>query len=133
MEIKAVNPESMMPPRGYSQLVSVSGPHKTIYIGGQNAVDKDGKLVGKGDLAAQTEQALSNIEKALAAVNGTFQNVVKLTIYLAQGCNPAVGFQAFQKKFGALPNPPVITVVFVAGFVSPDFLLEIDAVAAIEE
>jgi enamine deaminase RidA (YjgF/YER057c/UK114 family) len=133
MEIRAVNPGSMMPPRGYSQLVSVSGPHKSIYIGGQNAVDKDGKLVGKGDLAAQTEQALSNIEKALAAVNGTFQNVVKLTIYLAQGCSPAVGFQVFQKKFGVLANPPVITVVFVSGFVSPDFLLEIDAIAAIEE
>lgn len=133
MEINAINPESMMQPRGYSQIIAVSGPHKTIYIGGQNAVDKDGTIVGKGDLASQTKQVLTNIEKALAASNCTFRNVVKWTIYLVQGSDPAIGFAAFQKRFGVLLNPPVITVIFVAGFVSPEFLIEIDAIAVIEE
>ncbi|MCX5779968.1 MAG: RidA family protein [Firmicutes bacterium] len=132
MEINAINPESMMQPRGYSQVIAVSGPHKTIYIGGQNAVDKEGKLVGKGDLAAQTEQVLSNIEKALSAFNCTFSNVVKWTIYLVSGSDPAIGFAAFQKRFGVILNPPVITVVFVAGLGSPEFLLEIDAIAVAE-
>jgi enamine deaminase RidA (YjgF/YER057c/UK114 family) len=133
MEIHAINPENMMQPRGYSQLVTVSGLHKTIYIGGQNAVDKDGKLVGKGDFAIQTEQVLLNIEKALSASNCTFGNVVKWTIYLVQGSDPSIGFAVFQKMIGALQNPPVITVIFVAGFGSPEFLLEIDAIAVIEE
>jgi len=102
-------------------------------IGGQDAVDKDGNLVGKGDFAAQVEQVLTNIENALAAASCNFQNVVKWTIYVVQGCDPALGFAAFQKRFGILSRPPIITVVFVAGLVSPDFLVEIDAIAITEE
>ncbi len=50
-----------------TNVVVVEGPARTVYIGGQNAVDASGDVVGKGDVAAQTEQVLANLRTALAA------------------------------------------------------------------
>lgn len=132
MEIKHINPEDMAKPRGYSHAISVSGERKTIYIGGQNAVDENGNLIGKDNLEQQTKQALANIEKILLSVDCKLENVVKFNIYIMSGQNPLVGFKAFQEKWKNT-NFPVITVLFVAGFVNPDWLVEIDAVAEIED
>lgn len=132
-KIEYLNPENMAKPRGYSHAVAVSGGHKTIYVGGQNAVDINGMVVGKGDLKAQTEQALSNIEKALGAAGAKLENVVKFNIHLVQGQNPRDGFSAFQEKWGNSPNLPVVTVLFVSGLGNPDWLVEIDGIAVVAE
>ncbi|MHB0913344.1 MAG: RidA family protein [Armatimonadota bacterium] len=133
MEISYLNPENMMQPRGFSQVVTVSGSHKTVYIGGQDAVDENGNTVGKGDLRLQAEQVLANIEKALAAAGATLENVVKWNVYLVQGQNPQAGFEVFQKKWGTRPNLPAITVLFVSGLGRPEWLIEMDAVAVVPE
>ena len=127
-KIDYINPENMAKPRGYSHAVSVSGNHQTIYIGGQNAIDENGALVGKDNLKKQTEQVLTNIEKILEKTDAKLENVVKFNIYLVPGQNPQEGFQVFQEKWGNNPNP-VITVIFVAGLGNPDWLIEIDAMA----
>lgn len=132
-KIEYINPENMAKPRGYSHAVSVSGNHQTIYIGGQNAIDKNGVLVGKDNLKKQTEQVLTNIEKILEETDAKLENVVKFNIYLVPGLNPQEGFQVFQEKWGNNPNYPVITVIFVAGLGNPDWLIEIDAMAIIPE
>lgn len=129
MQVDYINPAGLQKPRGYTQVVSVSGPHRTIYIGGQDAVNEKGELIGKGSLKAQTEQVLGNIEKALAAAGAKLENLVKLTIYLVAGQNPREGFAAFQEKWQNKPNPPAITVLFVSGLGNPDWLIEIDAIA----
>ena len=119
----------MARPRGYSHAVSVSGNRQTVYIGGQNAIDENGNLVGKDDLKKQTQQVLSNIEKILRDANGKLENVVKLNIHILQGQNPVDGFQAFQQKWVNGQGLPAITVVFVAGLGNPEWLVEIDAIA----
>jgi enamine deaminase RidA (YjgF/YER057c/UK114 family) len=101
MEIKHINPENMAKPRGYSHAISIAGNHKTIYIGGQNAIDENGVLVGKNNLKQQTEQVLRNIEKILKSSEGNIENVVKFNIHILQGQNPQEGFQAFQEKWVA--------------------------------
>jgi enamine deaminase RidA (YjgF/YER057c/UK114 family) len=63
MEINYINPQNMAAPRGYSHAISISRQHRTIYIGGQNAIDEKGNLIGKNSLREQTEQVLVNIEK----------------------------------------------------------------------
>jgi len=128
-----INPDDLVTPRGYSHAVSLSGSYRTVIIGGQNAIDKTGKLVGGKSLGKQTEQVLSNIETILHATGAKAENVVKLNIHILQGQNPQEGFEAFQSKWGAMKNPPAITVVFVAGLGSPDWLVEIDAMAAVPE
>lgn len=129
MQVNYINPSGLQKPRGYTQVVAVAGPNRTIYVGGQDAVNEKGETVGKGSLQAQTEQVLSNIEAALTAADAKLENLVKLTIYLVAGQNPAEGFMAFQQRWQNKPNPPVITLLFVSGLGNPEWLVEIDAIA----
>ena len=133
MEIKHINPETMAKPRGYSHAISITGNHKTIYIGGQNAINENGVLIGKNSLKQQTEQVLRNIEKILKSSGGNIENVVKFNIHIVQGQNPQEGFQAFQEKWGVKEKSPTITVLFVEGLGNPDWLVEIDAIAVTPE
>ncbi len=82
MEIKHINTNDMVRPRGYSHAVYVSGNRQTIYIGGQNAVDENGNIVGKGDLKKQVEQILSNIEKISKNAGAELESIVKFNIYI---------------------------------------------------
>jgi len=131
MTIECINPENMTKPRGYSHAISVKGNHETLYIGGQNAIDENGVLLGKGNLRKQTEQVLFNIEKILGELDAKLANVVKFNIYLVQGQDPQEGFHVFQGKWGESENFPTITVLFVAELGNPDWLVEIDAIAII--
>ena len=133
MEINYINPENMAKPRGCSHAISVSGNYKTIYIGGQNAVDENGNLIGKNNLKEQTGQVLANIEKILEKSGAKLENVVKLNIHILHGQNPAEGFRVFQQKWGINQNFPTITVLFVTGLANPDWLIEIDAVVVVPE
>lgn len=132
-EVKYINPEGLPKNPAFTNVVTVTGPVKTIYIGGQDAVDASGAIVGKGDLKAQTEQILKNIQAALAASGAQPEHVVKWNIYVLQGQSVQEGYAAFQSVWGNPPNPPAITVVFVAGLGHPDFLAEIDAIAVVPE
>lgn len=131
MDVAHINPESLLTPRGYSHAVAVSGPHTTIYFGGQPPVDAAGQTVGAGDLRAQTEQALSNIETLLAASGARFADVVKLNVHLVQGQDLLAGFAAFQSRWAGAASFPAVTVFFVAGLAEPDWLVEIDGIAVV--
>jgi enamine deaminase RidA (YjgF/YER057c/UK114 family) len=128
-KVEYINPANLIASKAYSQVVSVTGPHKTVYIGGQNAIDKDGNIIGIGDLGLQTKQVLINIGFALEAVNASYKDIVKWNIYLVAGSDPAAGYKAFQETVGQLENPPVITVLEVAGLANPNYLVEIEAIA----
>jgi enamine deaminase RidA (YjgF/YER057c/UK114 family) len=131
MEITYINPPQLATPQGFSHAVSVSGNFSTIYIGGQNAIDGQGNLVGKNSLKEQTRQVLDNIETILNSAGGNYSNVVKLDINLLQGQNPQEGFTAFQQKLGNNRSFPAVTVRFVNGLGRPEWLVEIDAVAVV--
>lgn len=132
-KIQHINPDGLSKNPAFSQIVMTQGSGKTIYIGGQDAVNEKGEIVGKGDIAKQTEQVMKNLQLALSACEATFDNLVKLSIYVVQGQNLYGAFQASQKFFSNLQNPPAISVLIVAGLANPDFLVEIDATAFIPE
>lgn len=131
--VERLSPDGLHKNSAYSQAVVVSGNVKTVYVGGQNAVNGAGEVVGKGDLRAQTEQSLSNVQVALAAGGAALEHVVKWTIFIVQGQSIGPGFEAYQRVWGDRPNPPLVTAVFVAGLANPDFLIEIEAVAIVPE
>ena len=132
-KIQYINPEGLSKNPAFSQVVVTQGNGKTIYIGGQNSINEKSEIVGKGDLAVQTQQTLQNIQTALMACDATFDNIVKLTIYVVQGQNIYEGFQTSQKFMHNMVNPPAISVVMVAGLANPDFLIEVEAIAFIPE
>lgn len=129
--VEHLNPETLHHNPAFTQAVAVSGAFKTVYVGGQNAVDASGAIVGRGDIAAQAEQVMHNIEAALAAGGARLEHVIKWNIYLVQGQSFQPGFAVFQRVWNGRPNPPAITGISVAGLAHPDFLLEIDAVAVV--
>lgn len=131
-KIEHKNPDGLFSPKVFSQMITVSGNARTIYIGGQNATNANGELIGQGDLELQTKQILKNIEIILASEEASFENLIKLNIYLLNGCNPHIGLKAFQEYIGEMQKPPLITVLFVSGFARPNCLIEIDGIAAVE-
>jgi enamine deaminase RidA (YjgF/YER057c/UK114 family) len=128
LQVTHLNPAGMHRNPAFSQAVVVEGNARTIYVGGQNAVDAEGRVVGGGDLAAQTERTLQNLATVLAAAGARLQDVVKWTVFAVQGqdARPAVG--VFQRVWGTAP-PPAISVVAVAGLANPEFLVEVEAIA----
>lgn len=129
--VEYINPDRLHKNPAFTQVISVSGPVKTIYVGGQDAVDAQGIIVGKGDLQAQTAQVLANLREALAAAGAGPEHIIKWNMYLVQGQSLQEGFQAFQQFWGLRPNPPTITMAYVSGLANPDFLIEMDAVAVV--
>jgi enamine deaminase RidA (YjgF/YER057c/UK114 family) len=132
-EVQYINPDSLPENPAFTNVVTVTGPVKTVYIGGQDAMDSSGAIVGKGDLKAQTEQILKNIQAALTAGGARLEHIIKWNIYVVQGQSVQEGFAAFQSVWGNRPNPPAISVMFVSGLAHPDFLAEIDAIAVVPE
>ncbi len=129
MEITHLNPDGLPKNPAFSQAISIAGPHKTIYVGEQNAVDERGTIVGKGDVKTQTEQVFRNLRTALNAGGAKLKDVVTWKVYLVNGQSAREAFQVFQKEWGHNPNPPTVSVQFVSGLAHPDFLVGIDAVA----
>ncbi|MPZ48029.1 MAG: RidA family protein [Dehalococcoidia bacterium] len=131
--IQHLNPAGMAHNPAFSQAVSVAGQHKTIYVGGQDAVDAAGNIVGRGDIAAQTRQIFANLKLALAAGGADLEHIVKWNVFVVQGQDVRPGLAVFQEEWGARAEPPAISVMFVAALAHPDFLAEIDAVAVVPE
>ena len=131
--VQHLNPEGLHKNPAWSNVVKVSGRAKTIYVGGQNAMDPSGQIVGKGDIAAQTEQVFRNLETALRAAGARLEHVIKWNLFVLAGQPLQPGFEVFQRMWGQRANPPVITAAMVAGLAHPDFLLELDALAVVPE
>ncbi|SRR6266498_4511997 len=131
--VQHINPNDLSKNPAFTQVVTVTGPAKTIYIGGQDAVDASGAIVGKGEIKQQVEQVMKNLQTALRASGAELEHVIKWNIYIVQGQPLRPAFEVSQQIWGDRPNPPAITVMFVAGLAHPDFLAEMDAVAVVPE
>jgi enamine deaminase RidA (YjgF/YER057c/UK114 family) len=129
--VEHVNPKGLIVSRAFTQMVIVSGPVKTIHIGAQNAVDGDGKVVGKGDIAAQTEQILKNIDTCLEAAGAARENIISWGIYVAEGQDLMSAARVGIQWWGDRPNPPLNNVMYVSGFMPTDFLISIEATAVV--
>jgi enamine deaminase RidA (YjgF/YER057c/UK114 family) len=129
--VSHLNPDNLIKNPAFTNVIVVSGPAKTVYVGGQDSVDASGAIIGKGDIKLQTEQIFKNLQTALAAAGASLEHVVKWTVYVVQGQPIQPGLEVFQQVWGRRPNPPTITFAFVAGLGNPDFLAEIDAIAVV--
>jgi enamine deaminase RidA (YjgF/YER057c/UK114 family) len=109
--------------------VDLSKVKKLIWVSGQIALDEHGKLVGRGDIETQTEQCIKNVEGALKKFGGTLDDVVQVTVFVKD----ISGLKAIHDvRLRYFKEPyPTSTLVEVRGFVNPDALIEINALAAV--
>jgi enamine deaminase RidA (YjgF/YER057c/UK114 family) len=126
--ISFTNPPALAPPTGYSHVAEIRGG-RLICIAGQVAQDRQGDIVGIGDLAAQAEQVFDNLRAALAAIGCTPANIAKLTVF-TRDMTAIAAYRPARDRFFAGTTPPAITLVEVAKLFREGLLLEIEAIAA---
>jgi enamine deaminase RidA (YjgF/YER057c/UK114 family) len=119
---------------GFSHAVTASG--RLAFVSGQVALDADGRLVGAGDLAAQTRQALGNLHQILRALGADWPDVVRFGWFVLDASQVQVIRDArdefLRPALGNRPNP-ASTLLQVAGLVRPEFLVEVEAVVALPD
>jgi len=130
--VRFVKSDALPPSPGYSQAVEVPKGARLIYVAGQVAMDRSGKLVGEGDFKLQATQTFENLKAALQASGATFDNVVKLNSYFLD-MTQLPAFRDVRDKYINTSTPPASTAVKVAGLFREGFLLEVEAVAVVPE
>lgn len=128
--IQRIRPQGLISSPAFSHVAIVPPGATTIYVGGQNAVDVDGSLIGEGDVAVQSARALENARTALAAAGATLGDVVHWTVLFVDGADIAAGYGAIASEL-ASDEPALVTGARVAGLGVPGALVEISAVAAV--
>jgi len=129
--VSFINPALVNTPKGYSQAVTVDmGKSTMLILSGQVALDKDGQLVGKGDVTAQVQQVFINIKNIVEAAGGSMNDVVKLNYYMTDVSQVQV-LRNIRDKFVNTSHPPASTLVQVNKLFRDDILVEIEATAVI--
>lgn len=126
-QIRFINPDRLPVPYGYTHVVEARNG-RMIYISGQVALDRDGQVVGIGDLAAQTKQVFENIKTALEAADASFEDVVKLTFFLTDISQIQV-VRDIRDLYVNTANPPASSAVEVRRLINEHLLIEIEAIA----
>ena len=125
---KVIAPKKVHRPFGYAHAIQID---KTLYISGQIPLDMDMNVVGKNDMAAQTEQVYGNLKKVLEDAGATMTNIVMLNIYCTD-------IERFDKETRGLRKKyfgdyyPAVTAVEVKRLYRPDFMIEVEAVAVLD-
>jgi enamine deaminase RidA (YjgF/YER057c/UK114 family) len=131
MSIKRLNPDTLHKNPAFTQVAIVEKSSKIVYVGGQNGVNTKGEVVGD-DIATQSAQAYRNVIAALEAAGATMADVFKMTIYMVQGQSFADGYAAIMPLIDPKTPPPTVSGMMVVGLANPKYLIEIEAVAAID-
>jgi enamine deaminase RidA (YjgF/YER057c/UK114 family) len=127
-----VNPEGIDVPETYSHVIVAKG-NRMVFVAGQYPEDADGKLVGPGDMVAQAKKAFDNLGLALAAVGARPEHVTRLGIYVANYKREYLAMieQGRLALFG--DHKPTDVLVGVESLANSDYLIEVDAIAVIDD
>ena len=132
VSIRRVNPPELATTPGYSHVVEARAG-RIIFIAGQTAIDQNGKIVGSNNFEAQVAQVFKNLSVALHSVGCTAANLVKLTVFF-RNMDDLSAYREARNRFFATVTPPAapaVTLVEVSRLYGLDFMIEIEAVAAL--
>jgi len=129
MERRAVNPWKWQDDLNFSQAIEVRGAHRVLYCAGQTSADADGRAMHPGDMLAQFQRALDNLETVLREVGLGLADVVRLNYYVTdipafKEAAPKVGVRL--QEAGCKPASTLLGVVRLA---EPEWMIEIEATA----
>ena len=128
--ISLLQPAGLVHSPAFSHVAVLPAGATQILVGGQNAVDEHGTVVGQGDFVAQVEQVMANLKVALAAAGATMTDLVSISLAVVEGTDLRAGYAAAAAHLRGNQPPPLITAAFVSGLGVQGALLELSAVAA---
>lgn len=134
MPVETLEPSTLFRSDFYAQAAVATG-RRTVYLAGQVAFDEQQRIVAPGELAAQLEQAMHNVDRGLAAAGATWSDVAKLTIYVTRWTLDqlpafAEGFGRAAQRLGLTARPPA-SLIGVEVLYHPDLRVEIEAIAVL--
>ena len=129
MEKTQVNPWPWQDQYGYSQAWRVDGAQSVVFLAGQVPLSADGKLVGEGDFVAQCRQVFENLKTVLEQAGATFENIVKVTVYMTDITN-LQRYREIKAEY-VTGRQPASTSLEVTNLAFPPLLVEVEAVAVI--
>jgi enamine deaminase RidA (YjgF/YER057c/UK114 family) len=131
-----INPKTLIAPAVavYSHIARVNRG-TIVYISGQVSSDASGKIIGEGDFEAQVEQVFTNLKIAVEAAGGVMADIVKLNYFLAPEVDQVdvPKMRPIRDRYLDAAKPPASTFVVVSRLMRPGWLIEIEAVAAIDD
>ncbi|MCU1492850.1 MAG: Endoribonuclease [Acidimicrobiaceae bacterium] len=128
----AVRSDDLPEPRGhFSQVVVAKGGGRMVFISGMSARDSTGLIVGRGDVSAQCHQVCRNLQIAVAAAGGTLDDIVRVEVYV-RNMGDFSAIQHVRREYFSDP-PPASTMVEVSRLAHEDLLLEITAIAMVDD
>ncbi len=127
MARQVIRPTAVHPVKTYSHAIRNGN---LLHIAGQIALDREGKLVGKGDIKAQADQVFSNLKNVVEAAGGTLANIAKITIFTTNRAYRPIIADTRARYFPA--DPPASTFLVITSLAEPDYLLEVEAVAVLD-
>lgn len=112
-EIQLLRPEGFFASPAFSHVAVVPPDATTVYVGGQNAVDHNGELVGGTDVAAQTRQVMANLATALEAAGAGIEHLVNVLVMLVEGVDVQAAYAAAAATLSSAKAPPLVTAAIV--------------------
>jgi len=137
MPKQIISPPSLPPPRGFNHGILTEGGMSTstriLWLAGQDASDENGTIVAPGDIVAQYEQVLRNLQAVVEAAGGTMQDIVKLNIYTTDRALYKANLKALGKVMKAFFGDyyPVMALLEVKGLYQEKALVEMEGVAVL--
>jgi enamine deaminase RidA (YjgF/YER057c/UK114 family) len=125
--IRFASPDTMQKPPGYSHVVEVTGPGRTVYFAGQLGIDKSGRM--GANAREQVEMAFENVKLALASLGAGFEHVVKLNNYIVDIGTNLAHYRDVRDKYVNTASPPASTTIGVPQLARPGALFEVEAIA----
>ncbi len=128
-----INPSDLARPVGFSHGIAVTGG-ALLFLAGQTALDKEGRIVAPGDIAGQYRQVMSNLREVVTAAGGEMVDIVKLTIFVADRDD----YRAHLKALGQIHKEffgsyyPAMALLEVSRFFEDGVLLEIEGMAVMQ-
>ena len=127
--IRFSNPDAIAKPPGYSHVVEVTGPGRTVYFAGQLGIDKSGRM--GTNAREQIEIAFENVKAALASVGAGFEHVVKLNNYVVNIGTNLAHYREVRDRYVNTASPPASTTVGVPEHARQGALFEVEAIAVL--
>lgn len=125
-----ITTDKLAVPNGhFSQATTVEASGKLVFISGMTARKRDGTIAGIGDIEAQTRQVCENVKAAMEAAGGTLDDVVRVDVYVRNMEHFPIIHKVRREYFNE--PVPASTMVEVSKMTSPDYLIEITAIAVL--